>query len=538
MFKSGLLYDYGYGFWGANGHDGLWHIALSENLIKGTLESPVFAGYKIQNYHIGFDILLSLLHKITLIPTANLYFQILPVILSFAIGFATYKFIETWTNSKSSAIWSTFFVYFGGSFGYLLNKGESAFWSQQSISTLINPPFALSLLIILIGLVCLKRYEQKDNLFNYILVVVLLGSLSAVKIYASILVIFALLAAALLKFLKDKNLNFVYVFVGVVVVSFLIYLPLNSGSQNIIVWQPFWFLETMMSTSDRVGWDKYYSAMNTYKSGHVWLKAFIAYFIAFGLFMVGNMGTRIVSFVKYFKWLIKYKKISWTETFLTTVFVIGVAIPMVFVQKGTPWNTVQFFYYSLFVSSLVSGLVIDEWLKVISKNKYKFVFATVLFLATIPTTLISLKDVYVPKRPPAMLSKNEIEALEFLASQPQGVVLTYPFDEMQSKKAENSPPRPLYLYVSTSYVSAFSKQTTFLEDEINLNITGYDWQSRKKLLLEWYKTSDMVFARKFLVENNIKYVYWVKGQRALLGEGQLGLKNIFENKEVTIYKVE
>ena len=32
MIRSGLLYKFGYGFWGPNGHDGIWHIALANNL--------------------------------------------------------------------------------------------------------------------------------------------------------------------------------------------------------------------------------------------------------------------------------------------------------------------------------------------------------------------------------------------------------------------------------------------------------------------------------------------------------------------------
>ena len=38
--------------------------------------------------------------------------------------------------------------------------------------------------------------------------------------------------------------------------------------------------------------------------------------------------------------------------------------------------------------------------------------------------------------------------------------------------------------------------------------------------------------------NNIKYVYWLKGQRAFYGEGQLGITKIFENSSVDIFQVE
>ena len=107
IFKSGLRYGYGLGFWGANGHDGIWHIALSSNLSNLNFENPVFAGEKIKNYHIGFDLILGLISKITQIPLVNLYFQVLPVILSLAIGILTYQFVENWTKSKSKAFLST-----------------------------------------------------------------------------------------------------------------------------------------------------------------------------------------------------------------------------------------------------------------------------------------------------------------------------------------------------------------------------------------------------------------------------------------------
>src|SRR6266478_5563744 len=106
------------GFWGANGHDGIWHIALAENLSKGSFQIPVFSGSFLQNYHLGFDLLLATLHKLTSVPVVNLYFQILPPILALLIGILTYKFVFEWTKSDNSSLLATFFVYFGGSLGW------------------------------------------------------------------------------------------------------------------------------------------------------------------------------------------------------------------------------------------------------------------------------------------------------------------------------------------------------------------------------------------------------------------------------------
>ncbi len=522
MIKSGWVYPYGMGFWGANGHDGIWHIALAESLSKGSWGMPMFSGSNLQNYHIGFDLLLSLVHKLTLIPVVNLYFQVLPLIFAALIGVLTYKFVFEWIGSKKSALWSTFFVYFGGSFGWILGKGESAFWSTQAISTLINPPFALSLIFILLGLIFLLRRK-------FILAAICFGVLIEVKAYAGILVLGALLVSGIYKFVKEKKFDFLTIFSGSLVISLLLYFSFNKNSASLLVWQPFWFLETLMGP-DRLSWTRFYSAMTTYRMGGIWIKGIPAYLAAFAIFWIGNMGTRIIKEVLVWKWIKNLKTVSWVEIFIASVIIAGGIIPMFFLQKGTSWNTIQFFYYSLFFSGILAGVTLER-----IKSKSLLVL---IVLFTIPTTIDTLWHVYIPSRPPAKLSNEELTALKFLSTQPSGAVLTYPFDQAKANEAESSPPRPLYLYTSTAYVSAFSGHATLLEDEINLDITGYDWHMRRAEVEAWYKEKNTLKAQKFLKDNNIKYVYWVKPQRALLTESQLGLKAVFENEEVTIYQVD
>ena len=113
-----------------------------------------------------------------------------------------------------------------------------------------------------------------------------------------------------------------------------------------------------------------------------------------------------------------------------------------------------------------------------------------------------------------------------------------PFDRKAAEAAVDNPPRPLYLYESTAYVSAFSGKPVYLEDEVNLEITGYNWRQRRTEVEEFLNAADQEQARKFLKDNNIKYVYWTKGKRAVLAETQLGTEKIFEGDEVNIYKVD
>ncbi len=526
MVKSGWVNSYGMGFWGANGHDGIWHIALAESLAKGSFAMPIFSGSGIQNYHIGFDLFLAYLHRFSSVPIINLYFQILPPIFALLVGLLTYIFVFKWTDSQKSAIWSTFFVYFGGSFGWIIGRGESAFWSQQAISTLINPPFALSIIMIFLGL--LVFFKEEKNFLDFLFCTLIFGFLIEVKAYAGILVLGALLVSGVYRYFKEKKKDVLIIFTSSLVISLILFFSSLKNASSLFVWEPFWFLETMMGLTDRLGWLRFFSAMTNYKAGHNWYKGIPAYAVALAIFWIGNMGTRLVKDLLLIKWVRNFKSVSWIEVFVSSVIIAGTIIPMFFVQVGTPWNTIQFFYYSLFFSSILAGVAVKQ------VNPKILV---VLALFTIPTTILTLKDVYLPSRPPAMLSNSEISALNFLSTQPEGVVLTYPFDSIKAEEAVTNPPRPLYLYTSTAYVSAFSKHPTFLEDEINLDITGYDWRSRRADVENWYKESDKINAREFLRTNDIKYVYWLKGQRALLGESQLGIKNIFENDQVIVYQI-
>jgi hypothetical protein len=290
----------------------------------------------------------------------------------------------------------------------------------------------------------------------------------------------------------------------------------------------------MMGLSDRVGWDRFYSAMTNYRSGGLWLKAIPAYLVAFLIFWFGNLGTRVIKGLLVFRWLKRPKNLEWLEVFFIVVILAGLGIPMFFLQKGTPWNTIQFVYYSLFSSGVLAGCLLGKLLEGLGTKA--LILGGVVILLTIPTTIGTLGH-YLPKRPPSMISLQELAALEFLGKQPSGVVLTYPFDALAAKEAEANPPRPLYLYESTAYVSALSGKSVYLEDQVNLDITGYEWKKRRDEVEGFLQSSDLKLVRNYPRQKNITYVYWLKGQRATVGEGQIGMERIFENEQVTIFRI-
>ncbi|OGM28490.1 hypothetical protein A3D84_05515 [Candidatus Woesebacteria bacterium RIFCSPHIGHO2_02_FULL_42_20] len=531
LVKSGIGYDFGVGFWGPNGHDGIWHIALANSLARGSWEMPVFAGSFLQNYHIGFDLLLALAAKISGVSTSIIYFQIVPPVLAILVGLLTYRLVATWKKSKKEALWSVFFVYFGGSFGWLVTLltsgqlgGESVFWSQQAVSTLINPPYALSLVLLLLGLIFLIKSPITNH--QSLITIFIFGVLFEVKAYAGLLALFGLFVVGVYEFVKNRDIKVLKIFSGSFAITLSLYLFLNRGSQDLLVFQPFWFLENLMSP-DRLNWSKLGEALVNWRLGGLYYKSAFGYVLAFILFVFGNLGTRLVSIFSL------SKRIDLLSVFIWAVILAGITVPMVFLQKGTSWNTIQFFYYSLFLLAILSGVGLVKLGKLL---KVSLVYAVVL-LVTLPTTFSTLYYHYLPGRPPAKISTEELRALDFLKDQPEGVVLTYPFDREAADAAVDNPPRPLYLYESTAYVSAYTDKPVFLEDEVNLDITGYGWSTRREEIVRFFSTSDQNAAHRFLEDNNIKYIYLLKGQQVSLNFQELGAKKIFENNISLIYSI-
>ncbi|MBN1168610.1 hypothetical protein JXA63_01850 [Candidatus Woesebacteria bacterium] len=542
MVKSGIVYGYGMGFWGPNGHDGVWHIAVAKSLARGTWEMPIFQGATIKNYHIGYDLILSIIHKISTIPVVTLYFQIMPPLISLGIGYFAYKFIKKWKGEKQ-ALWSLFFIYFGGGFGWVVTLfrsgifgGESMFWSQQAISTLINPPFALSLLFVFAGLNYLYEGLKQNEKKYLVTAAILFGALAQIKIYAAILVLGGLFFIGFWKLIKREGLAVIKVFMGSLTIALVLTLPFLDLSANTFVFRPFWFLQTMVGSPDRLFWLKLASAMMNYQLAGNWLKYGLATIVSFFIFWYGNLGTRFIWEIDIADKLVKKRKINYIETLIVFMILMGVLIPMLFVQSGTPWNTIQFFYYSLALSGILAGVGMAKWFGNISIPILHSIGICIVVLVTIPTTLSTLWLHYLPGRPPAMIGKSELEALTFLKQQPDGIVLTVPFDRDAAIAEQDNPPRPLYLYESTAYVSAFSDKQVFLEDEVNLNITGYDWSERKLAVQKFFETDNTNKVGEFLKENDIKYIYLVDFQKEDFPTDTSFTEKIFDNDEVVIYK--
>lgn len=547
MIRSGLNYNFGLGFWGPNGHDGIWHLSLINQLQQSIPpKNPVFSGTILNNYHWGFDFFAAIIGKI-FNNNSFVYFQFLPIFFGLLIGIFSYQLIKKNTKNSTTALLFTIVTYFSGSFGwiYTLIKsktlgGESLFWSMQSISTLINPPFALSLIFILIGLIIWTKNSSRKKYKIAILNGIIFGLLAGIKVYAGILIGLSLVIIWLFNFIKTKkiiNYNFI-VWITTLIISVIVLSSLGVlQNSSLLEFKPLWFVHSMIESIDKF----YLPQLAAYRinlSQNLSIIKLPLYLIIESalvlIFLVGNMGFRIIGFSQIYQ-KIKHKNFTQLEKLVIVLMSTAFIIPMLFVQKGTAWNTIQFFYYFLFFSNIFFAQKLSRLIE--TKNISKIIFVILILIFSNITTYTTAKD-YFGNPPPSAVPTKESKALNFLKSQKNGHVLTYPYDKYAKNKLNLNTPIPMFLYETTAYVSAFSAKTVYLEDEMNLDITGFDWKSRRTETEKFFNSTDQFFARGFLINNQIDYIYLVNDQKLNLDELELQIKKIFDNSQVRIYQVQ
>lgn len=546
MFRSGSNYNFGIGFWGPNGHDAIWHLSLINQLKQQVPpQNPIYSGTVLQNYHWGFDFFAAKLSQLSGINILLIYFKILPITFSILLGFLSYKLSYLINKNKISSLIFVFLIYFSGSFGWIITLlqngsmgGESLFWSMQSASILLNPPFALSVIILLFGLILWIKFNKTKSIFWSILIGIIFAFLSCIKVYAGILIGVSLSLFFILDFLKTKKISIfnliICITTGIISLLILYFLGALNSNNQLLEFKPFWFIHSMIDSLDKLYLPRIASFrydlsqhLNFYK-----FPFFIGLeFILFLIFIIGNSGTRIFGFINLINKIIT-KKCQNFDILITIFLTIAIIIPTLFIQKGTSWNTIQFFYYFLFFLNLYLAQFLGNlWQK---NNILKKLIVIFILLLTIPSSYATVNH-YFSFPSPSSLPVSEIKALNFLKNQPNGYVLTYPYNKYIKNSMIN--PVPLYAYETTAYVSAFSEKVVFLEDEMNLSITGYDWQLRRQEEEKFFSSTDKFFTRGFLLNNKIDYIYLVDNQNFSSSIDDLQINEIFNQGQVRVYKV-
>jgi hypothetical protein len=320
----------------------------------------------------------------------------------------------------------------------------------------------------------------------------------------------------------DKNFSLLPVFMLAGVIFLTVYLSVSRGAVSLIQFQPLWLIDTMIDAGDRVGIPNFTARRFAYIGGGRWINYAAVELISLLIFFVGNLGTRIVGIFGLKKEQLK----SDLFIFIFAAMLVSFIPPLIFVQKGNPWNIVQFFYYFLYFAGLFAAFglrKIPSWI-------------AVLILIITPISSVAAFRGWLYPIPPASLPVGEYQALKYLSTQKDGVVLKYPFDG--KLRGNFKDPFPLAVYADNTYVSAYSQKSVYIEDVEQQIVLNTNYQSRLVEANRFFVEKNLNWSAKFLKDNNIRYVYLPKIYQLPMAEGEYAMKKIFENTDAKIYEVE
>lgn len=519
-------------FWSAHGHDSTWHIALMEEMKKGyPFQNPIFNGERLVNYHFFSDIAPAIVSKYTPISNIDLYFRVFPFIYSLFLGVSVYFLTKKITKNFSASIWATIFTYFAGSFGflvtYLKNKtigGESIFWATQPQSSSGNPPQIISNFLFLSAiyfvLVFLEQKLKKEKIKYFIISLIFLGTISSFKIYAGVILLgtFAIIGTWQVITKRDSRLFILTLVSGILALS--LYLPNSSNSSSFLIYEPWWYIRTMIVEPSRLNLLDWELRRQTYIYEHnlkrvIWLEG-----IGFIIFFFGNLGMRFLGLWEFIK----------QNNIFKISIILSLVLPLIFLQKGVASNTSQFLQYFVLLFGILSGIAVS---KITKPKKLKFLIPLIIILM-IPTQIGLLYEFY--SRPAfAKISSSELSALNFIKnnSNKDSVILTPPYN--QYTNLEKITP-DIWDWFDTSYVSAFSSRRTYFDDYEQVDIMGYNYKTRLATKKNIFESENIIDVKTSLLETNADILYFPKYLKPNINLEEIGLTMIFENTEVEVWK--
>lgn len=540
---SGVFVGENLVFWSSHGHDASWHIALMEEIKKGfPMQNPLFAGEKLVNYHFFSDISPALFNFFLNIPVLDLYFRFFPFLFSLCLGCLAYFLGKRVGGSFSSGIWATIFTYFAGSFGYFVTyaqsktiAGESLFWGSQIQSSIGNLPLIESLVITLSFLLIFKTFlEEGNHIALFLILSILLGTLSEFKSYAGVVIVSSLAIVGLWQLIKERKVWILTSALIASITSLILYFPNSKNISQFLIFEPWWFIRTMTVAPDRLNWIDLELRRQTYIADGNWKRVIQIELTGFFIFFFGNLGMKFLGIWEFIK-ILKSSLRNYFNLNLIIICLISLILPLLFLQKGVAGNTIQFLQYFLLIFGILAGVSISKLFQKIHSKFLQLLLIIIIVLISIPTQVGLIVSFY-SRAPLAKITKLELNALNYLRlkTQPNNIILTPPFSR---DNLVNEPTLPIWTWSDTGYVSAFSSRRTYLSDNEQITIMDYDLSERLNFQKTVFTQTNIENLEQILKDHKIDYLYFPVLQRPKIDLSKTQLIRIFSNSEVEIWKI-
>lgn len=515
VIGSGLSSRNGVEFFFTNAVDGVMHLAYIGSLVKNfPPQEPSAAGMMLTNYHYWSDLVIAELARVWHLPVAHLFFQFMPILVSFLTGMSAYLIIRIWKGSRRTGLWSLFLLYFSGDAAYLfmlLLHQKFGFQTpaiDNGITQFLNIPHSFAKLVFMTALIPFSYWLKTKQLKWLGLTIILFATLAGFKIYFGIfavlgfcLVVFGQLIQSFISspnkkwlvktqktFHKHQNELFFLILFGII--SAAIYFPANKSSGGLF-YSPLEWPKIFMGP-DGLNFREWWLRHQVYDAAHNYRNIIILDVGAIGICLISIYGTRLLGFLNWKKMI---KLLGWeVYLFFFPTMLVFTWLGLYTLQHSGLFNVFNFFAVASVGLSLFSAFILDELQS--SSKRIAHLCLIVFVILTVPRPLyevVSISQAYLNNQSSQLISRSEIAALESVQqhTDPKAVIQAYNNETDQK----------------TPYVAFFANRSTYLSGDGLLTSHNQPIEDRiqgLKYLFGAHSSSELAARAK---EKNIKLIY-------------------------------
>lgn len=388
-WNSGVYYKDGLYFYGVNGGDSIYLLALIGSLISHFPPvHPGLSGVEIQGYHFFYEFLISNFVKFYNLNILDLFFRYFPLMISILFGLSALSLSKFLKWKKVTTILFLFLMYFAQSFdffAYYIYRFFNFYYNSagitQSFANALDPSVILSIIFIFIGFILLFSKHTK---WSFLAAVLVIGVIPQIKIYSGILFYTGLGVVALMQYMKNKSLYYFLILFLSGLVSAFVYLPINYGAGNLI-WAPLLIYKNFIDSAwifNNWHWNVNYVIFAQHNN-YIHLAFF--YVVAISIFIITGMGIRI-SVLLSIKRIFQRDLYSLQNVFWLSSIAFSFLIPSFFIQSISTFQTIQFFWVGYILMIIPTALVLGSKLE--KAGKWMFVGAVLLIaILFLPDTI-------------------------------------------------------------------------------------------------------------------------------------------------------
>ena len=479
MFFSGFQTKDGLQFIGVNSVDGIRHLAYITDQVKNfPPQNPTITGETLRGFHYFYDFILSRFFLFYRFPVQDLYFRYFPFFISLLYGCSFIMMMNRMTSDKTARRFVLFLVYFSQSstiFIFLFNRSIDLVYNAlvQPMGLIVNPFTVLSIGMLFCGLSLLPLIKTS---WKYALLIgLLLGVLSEIKVYTGIIGIGCIVTYCLYLLLCFKKKYLVSTFITLLTTAFITavtFFPNNYGAGGLI-FAPFANLRHYME-SGLLASSHWELKRLIYIQHANWLRIILLYMQATGIFMLINFGIRLI-FVVNLKQVFS-KKFWHTESniIIFTAMVISFFAGTFFLQSVSVFDTIQFFWLAIVITCIPAGITLAQ---IYNKIPYRYILVIVLLIITFPEVCV-MEYQYLTPTTGITISPEDTSVLRKLQKiVPRNSFLTV-LPPAPDTLEENS-----LLPQGTPFISALTRRQVYYEEGGLPSMDEDDSQLRENQLL-------------------------------------------------------